>query len=224
MLNYLKVVWAIVRKDLVLEWRDKSFALSIILLSALLLLISSMALEGVRFEKKGSGFLWVILLAFSSISGFQLLNKEKINGTWRGLLLIPVDRSAIFFGKWISHLVLLFMVEGLITPFYFLLFGFELSSIPLFLFTIVLGTTGFSLVTTFISSLTLKSSNGMILLPVLQLPLLIPLFLAVISLTDSAVYGTTEFPMSWIGMLLLYNLLFLFIPWILFPILTEVDK
>jgi heme exporter protein B len=221
---YLNVVWKVIQKDLILEWRQKSFVISLITLALLLLLISSMALEGVPFNDRGAGFLWVILLSFSSISGYQLLNKELTNGSWRGLFMAPVDSSAIFYGKWLSQLLILFFVELVIVPVYFLLFNFQVSSMALLLITLVLGTLGFSVVTTFISSLALKSSMGAILLPVLQLPILIPLFLASISMTELAVYGMSEWPLNWLGMLIIYNLLFILLPWILFPIITEVES
>lgn len=221
---YLNVVWKVIQKDLILEWRQKAFVISLIVLALLLLLISSMALEGVPFNERGAGFLWVILLSFSSISGYQLLNKELKNGSWRGLFIAPIDSSAIFYGKWLSQLLILFVVELIIVPMYFLLFNLQVTSLPLLLLTLVLGTIGFSVVTTFMTSLALKSSMGAIMLPVLQLPILIPLFLAAISMTEMAVYGMNGWPLNWIGMLIIYNLVFILVPWILFPILTEVES
>lgn len=221
---YLNVVWKVIQKDLILEWRQKAFVISLIVLALLLLLISSMALEGVDYNDKGAGFLWVILLSFSSISGYQLLNKELTNGSWRGLFIAPIDSSAIFYGKWLSQLLILFVVELIIVPMYFLLFNLQVTSLPLLLLTLVLGTIGFSVVTTFMTSLALKSSMGAIMLPVLQLPILIPLFLAAISMTEMAVYGMNGWPLNWIGMLIIYNLVFILLPWILFPILTEVES
>lgn len=221
---YLNVVWKVIQKDLILEWRQKAFVISLIVLALLLLLISSMALEGVPFNERGAGFLWVILLSFSSISGYQLLNKELNNGSWRGLFIAPIDSSAIFYGKWLSQLLILFVVELIIVPMYFLLFNLQVTSLPLLLLTLVLGTIGFSVVTTFMTSLALKSSMGAIMLPVLQLPILIPLFLAAISMTEMAFYGMNGWPLNWIGMLIIYNLVFILLPWILFPILTEVES
>ncbi|EGL84130.1 cytochrome c-type biogenesis protein CcmB [Caldalkalibacillus thermarum TA2.A1] len=223
-MSYLKVVWRIIHKDMVLEWRQKSYFVSILLLGLLLVWISSMALESVSLREKGAGLIWVIFLSISGLCNYQLLHKELKNGAWTGLLYAPVDTSAIFFGKWLCHFSLILFVKFILIPVYLILFDLPVASPFLFALTLFLGSSGYTLVSTFLSSLTLRSTRGAVLLPVLQLPLLVPLFLAAVSLTEQAIYGVNQWPWQWLALLILYNLIFVIIPWVLFPFVLEVER
>ena len=51
---------------------------------------------------------------------------EKDRGCLDGLLLAPVDRSAIYFGKAIGNLVFMLIVEAIVLPVYSVLYNINL--------------------------------------------------------------------------------------------------
>jgi len=99
-MNYLRKVWAIVWKDLLTELRTREMISSMLVFALLVLFIFNFAFE-LRVEQVmavAPGVLWVTF----SFAGMLGLNRafvlEKDRGCLDGLLLSPVDRSAIYFG------------------------------------------------------------------------------------------------------------------------------
>jgi len=83
-----------------------------------------------------------------------------------GLLLAPVDRSAIYFGKAISNLAFMLVVEAIVLPVYSLLYNVNLFRIDL-LGVILLGSIGYTAVGTLLSTMSAQTRTREILLPIL---------------------------------------------------------
>ena len=114
---YISVILAVARKDLRMELRNKEmiplmliFALVVSLIFGFLDL--SFGNIGERNMDLYSGVFWISIL-FASILGFSrsaMIEKEA--GGLVQFLSIPVDSSAVFFGKLIPNVLFLFSLSG----------------------------------------------------------------------------------------------------------------
>ena len=73
-----------------------------------------------------SGVLWVTFAFAGTLGLNRSMAMEKDRGCLDGLLLAPVDRSAIYFGKAIGNLVFMLMVEAIVLPVYSVLYNANL--------------------------------------------------------------------------------------------------
>ncbi len=94
---------------------------------------------------------------------------EKDRGCLDGLLLAPVDRTAIYFGKAIGNLVFMLIVEAIILPIYSILYNTNLFN-PGLLLVILLGSIGYVAVGTLLASMAVQTRTRDVLLPILLVP------------------------------------------------------
>lgn len=224
-MEYLKKVGLIFRKDWRAEFREWNNLLSTAVFALMLVFIFSFSLNllGQPGELFFPALIWVILLFASTLGTGGAFAREKENDVLDALILAAGERSAIFFGKFLSNLALLLLVELLVVPVFLILLDFHgRFGAGLFLGTLCLGSCGLSLVGTFLHALTMQIRGAQLLLPVLLFPLAIPLLIAVIECTRAAAgFGVGEVAM-WLYFLVVYDLVFILIPLLLFDYVLEV--
>ena len=113
--SFFKSMWAIVWKDLRAESRGLQLVSAMLIFSLLVILIFNFALELDARERANvtSGVLWATFVFAGTLGLNRSMAVEKDRGCLDGLLLAPVDRSAIYFGKVIGNLIFMFLVEGI---------------------------------------------------------------------------------------------------------------
>ena len=96
--------------------------------SLLVILIFNFALElDIRTRQSvTAGVLWVTFAFAGTLGLNRSMSIEKDQGSLDGLLLAPVDRSAIYFGKVISNLAFMLIVEAIVLPVYSFLYNVNL--------------------------------------------------------------------------------------------------
>src|SRR5512146_1362033 len=97
-------VWAIFRKDLLIELRTKDSLNAMLFFGVVVLVVFNFALESVRESMRAAvpGVLWVAF-AFSGVLGLnRMFAAEKENSCLQALLMIPVDRGVIYLGKMLA--------------------------------------------------------------------------------------------------------------------------
>ena len=214
---YFSVVWAVAGKDVRTELRAKEVLGTMAAFSLLAAVVFGLAfdLRVPRTELVVPGILWVIIL-FSGVLGLhRSFGSEADRGTLTGLLLAPVDRSAIYVGKAAANLLYFLIVEALLVPTLLILFDVNLLK-PLILSGLVLGTIGYVAVGTLFAALTARNKARETLLPVLLLPVLAPLFISGVGLTAAVLDGrATSEAWPWLGILALYDILTIAIAFLL---------
>ena len=108
---------AILRKDIVMELRTKEMITSMGLYALLVLIIYYVTLSqaGQDFDvtRIAAGLL-LLAIVFTSMLGLnRSLVHEKDQGCLEALLLSPIDRPVIFFGKAVGNLIFLLLVQVL---------------------------------------------------------------------------------------------------------------
>ncbi len=221
--DFLRAVWAIVWKDLSSEWRSRELFTAMLVFSLLVILIFNFALElDIRARTAvTSGVLWVTFAFAGTLGLNRSMATEKDRGCLDGLLLAPVDRSAIYFGKAIANLVFMFVVEAVVLPVYSVLYNTNLFN-PGLILVIFLGSVGYVAVGTLLSTMAVQSRTRDILLPILLFPLAIPVLIAAVKASSGFLHGLEIAEiMTWLNLLIVYDLIFVALAFMFFDFIVE---
>lgn len=220
---FLRKVWAVAEKDLRAELRGREVFSTMTVFSALAVIIFGMAfdLRVPKAEMVAPGVLWVIIL-FAGVLGLnRSFGAEMDRGTLPALLLAPMDRSAIYFGKVIANLFFTLGAAAVILIVMFFIFDVDLLQ-PLILLAAALGTLGYVSVGTIFAALTASVRARESLLPILLLPVMVPVFMAGVALTAGILDGKSfDDVRTWLGMLVAFDLIFLVVAYLLFDLILE---
>ena len=220
---YLLKAWAIVVKDIAAELHTREMVSAMWVFSVLTMLIFSFALDlrGAVARAAAPGVLWATVAFAGTLGLNRSLTREQLTGCLDGLLLTPVDRSAIFFGKALGNLIFMAVVEIVLLPLFSALFNVPLLSPGVVLVTI-LGTLGYAAVGTLLATIAVNTRAREVMLPVLLLPLAVPLLIAAVQATSGLVAGGTLSDVgSWLRLLIVYDLLIVAVSILTFGYLVE---
>lgn len=221
--SFLKAVAAVVWKDLRAEFRSRELFSAMLVFSALMIIIFNFALElDVKVRQSvTAGVLWSTFAFAGTLGLNRSMAIEKDRGCLDGLLLAPVDRSAIYFGKVISNLAFMLMVEVIVVPAYSILYNINLF-IPGLLMVILLGSIGYAAVGTLLATMSTQTRTRDILLPILLLPVAFPLLLAAIKASSGFLtHADWEEILLPINLLIAYDVIFIAVAFMVFDNVVE---
>lgn len=211
--SYLTQVKAIIWKDFVTEMKTRELFSSMFVFALLVMLIFifSIDLSIVSANEVGPGVLWVAILFAGTLGLNRSFTLENENDCLQGLMLTPVDRSAIFFGKMLSNLAFLLIMEAFLLPVFMIFFNVEvLPHLAALLGVLLLGTLGFSALGTLLSSLSSNLKTREIMLPILLYPLMVPVAIGAVRLTGQILDGKSLADMmNWVGLLIAFDIIFI---------------
>ena len=188
-----KQVFAIIKKDVLAELRTKEMVIAMLLFVILAMVVFSQAFGVILndLDRVGGGLLWVAFLFMSMLGLNRSFVHEKDEGCLEGLLMSPIDRPLIFFGKMLGNLLFISIVELFAVPIFFVLFRLELSAglAGIFLATILLSNIGIACVGTLLSTISINTKTRDLMLPILFLPVIIPLLIAAVGATSGIMSG-----------------------------------
>lgn len=219
----IRKAFRIAAKDIRSELRTKEVIGSMAAFSVLAVVIFGLAFD-LRVSQPRMvvpGVLWVILL-FAGVLGLnRSFGSEVEQRTLGALLLAPMERSVLFFGKVMGSYIFMVLTQCLVLPMILLI-----TDVNLFRFwTIIgllLGTLGYAIVGTLFAALTASLRSRETLLPIMMLPVMVPLFIAGVGLTAAELDGRVFADFRhWVGMLVAYDLLFVIISFLIFDLIWE---
>jgi heme exporter protein B len=222
--SFSGAVLAIIQKDLTAEFRSRELFSAMLVFSLLVIIIFNFALEldiTVR-RSVAAGVLWTTFAFAGTLGLNRSMAVEKDRGCMDGLLLAPVDRSAIFFGKAISNLVFMLIVEAIVLPVYALLYNEMRILQPGFLGVILLGSIGYIAVGTMLATMSVQTRMREILLPILLFPIAVPVLLAAVKASGGLIAGA-ELPeiLTPLNILIVYDVVFIAIAYMVFDAVVE---
>lgn len=221
--QFMRSLTAIVWKDLVAELRSRELLSAMLVFALLVILIFNFSLEldAQARATVTAGVLWVTFAFAGTLGLNRSMAMEKDRGCLDGLLLAPVDRSAIYFGKAIGNLIFMLIVEAIVLPVYSILYSVNLF-IPGLLLIILLGSIGYVAVGTLLSSMAVQTRTRDVLLPILLFPLIIPVLIAAVKgSTGFLQAGATVDILPWINLLIVYDVVFLAVSFMVFDYIVE---
>ncbi len=222
-MDFLDEIWAIVVKDVAAEWHTREIVSAMLVFGVLSLLVFSFALDlrGATARAAAPGVLWATVAFAGTLGLSRSLVREQQTGCIDGLLLAPVDRTAIFFGKALGNLFFIVIVEGILLPLFAGLFNVPLLR-PAVLLVTVLGTVGYAAVGTLLAAMAVNTRAREVLLPVLLLPLAFPVLIAAVQTTGALLEGGTLAEASgWLRLIVVYDLVILAVATLTFGFVLE---
>lgn len=221
--NFFRAIGAVVWKDLAAELRSRELLSAMLVFSLLVVLIFNFALELDRDVRTATtaGVLWATFAFAGTLGLNRSMAMEKDRGCLDGLLLAPVDRGAIYFGKSIANLMFMLIVAAIVLPIYSLLYNVNLFR-PGLIAVIILGSIGYVAVGTLLSSMAVQTRTRDVLLPILLFPVIIPLLLAAVKASGGVLEGLPLADLrSWLGLLVAYDAIFVAASFLLFDLVIE---
>jgi heme exporter protein B len=221
--NFVKAVAAVVWKDVRAEFRSRELFSAMLVFSLLIILIFNFALElDIKTRQSvTAGVLWATFAFAGTLGLNRSMAVEKDRGCLDGLLLAPVDRSAIYFGKVISNLAFMLIVEMIVLPLYSVLYSVNLFQ-PGLLLVILLGSIGYVGVGTLLAAMSVQTRTRDILLPILLFPVVIPVLLAAVKASSGFLTGAEQSELLFpIGLLVSYDIIFIAVAFMVFDTVVE---
>jgi heme exporter protein B len=221
--SFFKAVSAVVWKDVQAEIRSRELFSAMLVFSLLMILIFNFALElDIRTRQSVTAGVLGATFAFAGTLGLnRSMSIEKDRGCMDGLLLAPVDRSAIYFGKVISNLAFMLIVELIVLPVYSVLYNVNLF-IPGLLLVVLLGSIGYASVGTLLAAMSVQTRTRDILLPILLFPIIVPVLLAAVKASSGFLNGTDLADiMPPINLLIFYDIVFTAVAFMVFDSVVE---
>lgn len=193
-MNWLSGAWAVFEKDLRLELRTR-YALNTLLMfvaSLLLLVLFSIGQESLS-PRIISALLWIIVLFSATVGMGRTFVSEQEQGTVL-FLQLNTRPSMVYAGKLLFNFLLSLLLNAVAVAGLWLVLSLDVAAPGLLLTTLGLGALGLAGATTLLASIIARTANQGPLFAVLAFPILVPLLLTVVDITQRALMGTSWNP------------------------------
>ncbi len=185
-----KEISVLIRKEIILEWRQR-YAINGIFLYA----ISTVFICYMSFRLKTNQLnpivwnvlFWIIML-FTAVSAIakSFLQESEGRQLYYYTLVSP---EAIIVSKMVYNTLLMSLMSMVCYAFYALVMGNPVENQLLFIANMLLGSVGFSCTLTMIAAIAAKADNRTTLMAVLSFPVILPLLLLLLKVSKNAIDG-----------------------------------
>lgn len=196
MWRWLSEALAVAAKDLRTEFRTRVALNSLGLFALTVLAAVSYTVGPYRIAADDRPFLLAVLLwiivFFAALAGLDRSFVKEEESHTAPLLRLAASPAAVWFGKLVYNLCLIYALMALLVPLYCILMGYKIVLLQAFVVILVLGGYTLAVVTTIIAAIIARAMTRGALFSVLSLPLLLPLMIFLIQGTTGASEGTAE--------------------------------
>ena len=226
-MDFLKSVWLVTRKDMLVELRSREIVYTTLFfaVSCVLVFAFSFVRDGRPVEDAAAGILWIAIAFSGTLALGRTFDRERQSDTLRALMMAPVDRPALYVGKLVGVLILLAVVEAVVTPLVAFMFQAPLFAHPFLMVSLLAaGTIGFAAVGTLFAAMLVRARSRDVLLPIILYPITIPVIIAGVRGTAALLQAEVDLPMArtWLAMLVFFDVVFLTLAlWTFEPTMTE---
>jgi heme exporter protein B len=216
-------ILAVARKDIISEFRTREIIVSVLMFTLLVIIIFNFAFGSTQaiMNAAAPGMLWITF----AFAGVLALNRsfivEKEEGCLEGLMVSPVSREIIYCGKMLGSLVFMLVVEVVALPIFALLFNLNVIT-PQIISITLLATIGFVACGTLFSALAVKTKARELVLPILFLPIIVPVIIAAVKASASALSGGAWSDITgWLIVILAFDAVFMVVSLWVFNFVIE---
>lgn len=224
-MNGLRIVRAVLARDLLTEWRRKETVTTIVLFALLTVVTFVFSMDPARHDRADvlPAMLWTAFFFAGMLGLNRSAARDSGDGTLLGIVLSPVDRGWLYVGKLLSHAAFMLIGEAVVLLFTILWFDLDGRHLtPAFFSLLLLGTLGFLSVGNVFAVVGQKSKLREVMLPVLLLPVLSPLILGVAEATTLVLSeGSSEDLAQWIRLVVGFDILFLTVGFLVYGYVLE---
>ena len=223
MKDYLRPVFAILVKDLLLELRTRDILVSMVLFGLLVIVVFNFAIDPTprMIATVAPGILWVSF-TFGGVLGLnRSFGLEKDRGNLHGLMLAPVSRDALYFGKMLGNFLFMVIVEAIVYAAFAIIFNLPLW-IPELVPIILLATLAISAVGTIFSAMAVNTRSREVMLPALFFPVIVPVIIGAVEATGMLLSSDADGSLiRWVGFLAVFDAVFLVVCPAVFGMILE---
>ena len=210
----------LIDKEIKLEWKQKYAFNGILLYVGATVFICYLSFREIVDVPVWNALFWIIQL----FAGVNAIAKSFLQES-RGRALyyyIVADPRNVIISKIIYNFMLMLLLSVINYLFYSILIGNPVENIPMFFFTLVLGSMGLSSVLSLVSAIASKAGHGAALMPILSFPVLLPLLMTTIRLSKNSIDGLDwAVNQQFVIILLSLNILIIALVYLLFPYLWK---
>lgn len=216
-MNLFQQVKVLVYKDVILEWRSKYAINGILLYVVSTVFVCYQAFQSVDTLVWNALF-WIIML-FASINAISRSFVQE--SSYRQLYYYTiVSPKAIILSKMVYNSLVMLFLSFIAFAVYSLVFRNPIADPLLYLVAVLLGSISFASVFTMVSGISSKTGNNSTIMAVLSFPVIIPLLMVLIKLSNIAISNAQGLsPNGDILVLIAINVITITISLLLFPYL-----
>ena len=204
------MILALLRKDLLIEWRGRARAIAMAAFALMLVLLFSFAVgpDTAALQRHAAGYVVLALLTASTLTLNQSFAVETESGALEGLVLLPISPVNLYYGKALANLMVLCGLALVATLSACWLFDIGLPN-PMVVPVMLLTAAGIAAPGTLYAGLTARLQAQQIVMPLLLFPLLVPALLAA-SKAGSLVLGGDPMGQagSWMALLAAFDVVY----------------
>lgn len=208
---FFATIFAVAWKDILLELRTKNIITAVLTFALVSMITFNFAFEPTPkiITIVAPGILWVSF-TFAGILGLnRSFTMEKENDSLEGLLLCPVSRDVIYFGKLLGIFLFMLLAEAILLPVFAVLYNLAVFEIGMFVI-MILATLGFAGIGTLFSAIAVNTRSREMMLPMLLLPVASPIIIAAVESTRIVLGGGAWNEMGqWWQLILAFDVIFL---------------
>jgi len=216
-MNIGKEIIFLLKKELLLEWRQKYALSGIILYVFSTVFIVYYTVLNELPKAIWNALFWIIVL-FASVNAVakSFIQENSNRQLYYYTLANPI---AIILSKIIYNAILLLFLTFLSFAVFSFVMVSPVQNYGQFFLALFLGGLGFSITFTFISAIASKANNSSTLMAILGFPLIIPILMLLIKLSQNAIFQNDSAASQDVMMLVAIDLILVAMSFILFPYL-----
>jgi heme exporter protein B len=215
----LKEITELIRKDFLLELRQRYAINGILLYVFSTIFVVQLCFGRVIDDKTWVALFWIILLfaAFNAVSK-SFIQENSSRRLYYYMLASPVS---VILSKMVYNAFLMVLLGSLSLLLYTVFMGFPAFDMRLFIPAFLLGSIGIAAALTMVSAIASRSGNNAALMAILGFPVVLPLLLILVKASQTALNGPVDDLkiLSMLASVLLIDTVVLILAVILFPYL-----
>ena len=212
----IKEIGALLKKDLLLEFRQRYALFSVLLYVVATVYISYLIFSNIKDVRTWSALFWIILVFAAINSTGKSFGNESDNRFWYYFQI--ASPQAIILSKIIYNTLLIWVISLITYVAYSWFIGNVIENHFHFILVILLGSASFSGILTVVAAIAVKTNNNATLMAILSIPLLLPAVIIIVKASQLALMGMNlQQNLAYLGGLLLLNALVTAMGYLLFP-------
>ncbi len=211
-------MWIILAHEFQLEWKQRYAVFGLLIYVLSTVFVTYLAFQGSISERAWNVVLWIVLLLASVNAATGSFIRETSGRYW--LYYQLVDPRSLILGKTLYNMILMWVLALLAWACFRLFLGDPVVHQGLYLVSLLLGSSGFAATLSTMAAISARTRQNTALLAILSLPILLPLFLVTLQLSNAAILGLT-YELWWRSIIVigLLNGVTLLLSYLLFPYL-----
>ena len=220
------MIKVLIKKEILNELRSKESIISMIVFGISIILLISFTINptSIEIKKIMPGIFWLTYLFSVVIGLLRLYAYENEFNAFNMLLLSPIDRGNIYLGKMISIWIFIIITQIITVPLFIIILKFQvpLKLVIPFISFLLLANWALAAIGTTISGIGMRTEMSEVLIPMLLYPLLSPVIISSVKVTEEMMKGNGYINYSfWIMIIFTFAIIFTLIGYLTFDIISE---